>query len=60
MINNYEEEIVHDILYEARNKGHITDLRIFEMAFPMVMGFQKRNQSNNFYVRDITTYTILY
>lgn len=39
MINNYEQEIIHDILYEARGKGYITDEAVFKRAFPMIMGF---------------------
>ncbi len=45
MINNYEEEIVHDILYHARGKGYITESKIVHLAYPMIMGFKKRNET---------------
>ena len=46
MINNYEEEIVHDILYHARGKGYITELEIVDLAYPMIMGFKERNETD--------------
>ena len=53
-INNYEEEIIHDILYEAREKGYIIDLRVFEMALPMIMGFNEaRRYSGTFLLSEL-------
>ena len=46
MINNYEEEIVHDILYHARGKGYITELEIVDLAYPMIMGLKERNETD--------------
>ena len=46
MINNYEEEIVHDILYHARGKGYITESEIVDLAYPMIMGFKERNETD--------------
>ena len=39
--NRYEMEIVHDILYKARGKGYVTETEIFNMAYPMIMGFDR-------------------
>ena len=46
LINNYEEEIVHDILYHARGKGYITESEIVDLAYPMIMGFKERNETD--------------
>jgi len=34
-INDYEEELLHDIRYYGRGKGHIKESEIWSMAYPM-------------------------
>lgn len=58
MINNYEEEIVHDILYHARGKGYITESKIVHLAYPMIMGFKKRNETGYSELNFLQSYQI--
>ena len=47
--NRYEMEIVHDILYKARGKGYVTETEIFDMAYPMIMGFERKKDDPYYY-----------
>lgn len=47
MINNYEEQIIHDILYLARGKGFITEIEVFNYARPMILGYSHLKIDND-------------